>query len=83
MFCSLNKKVVKLSISILFSLFIVGCQHAKIKIRKSKLLDATMDPSKTMSPALSISAEPMLWAEKANLSNGYSALGSSCPTCGS
>ncbi len=78
-----RKKLFHFLAGILFSLFIVSCQHAKIRIHKAKLLDATMDPAKTMSPALSVGSEPMLWAEKANLAGSSSLVGSSCPTCGS
>ncbi len=32
-------------------MFVTGCQHKQIKLRKAALLDVTMDPAKSGSPA--------------------------------
>lgn len=52
------------------------------KIRKSSLLDATMDPAKSYPASHAGLMMPSgLW-EKADLGNGTNGVGQSCPTCG-
>ncbi|MCX6116180.1 MAG: hypothetical protein NT027_01455 [Proteobacteria bacterium] len=59
-----------------------GCQSSSgFKFSKSRILDATMDPSKSSPASQSLAGSPNgLW-EKAQTGSS-SGVGSSCPTCG-
>ncbi len=68
----------------IFSIAFVGftsCQSSGLKFQKSRILDATMDPSKTAPASQSLAGSASgLW-EKDQTGAG-SGVGSSCPTCG-
>jgi hypothetical protein len=59
-----------------------ACQTSGYKLKKAKLLDATMDPAKTAPSSASLASVPHgLWEKGATATSD--AVQSSCPTCGS
>lgn len=58
-----------------------GCATTKMGFNKSRILDATMDPSKTGVAVSRLQDQPASLWERANTSSGAS-VGGSCPTCG-
>lgn len=60
---------------------LASCASGKMSFNKSRILDATMDPSKTGVAVTRLQDQPANLWERANIS-GEGSVGGSCPTCG-
>lgn len=60
----------------------IGCQTKISRLHKAKILDITMDSSKTFAPVDAASMQASQMFEN-TLSAASQNLGSTCPTCGS
>lgn len=67
---------------LLASLNFYGCVHPKVRYHKKRILDVTMDPSKTSGVfSANLYSQAGLGIEKASEGKSES-LGASCPSCG-
>ena len=71
-----------ISVTVFCSLLPLGCASQKMNFNKARILDATMDPSKTGVAVSRLQDQPASLWEKAGGTSGTS-IGGSCPTCGS